>query len=110
MRFNQVGRSMVEMLGVLAIIGVLSVGAISGYSKAMTKYKLNKQREQITTLIAGAKQTFSRKVFTTDNVSGNMYFLKQPLMKLNIIPPEMIKKQTGDYDMRDIMGNAVLIY
>ena len=29
------GRSMVEMLGVLAIIGVLSVGAIAGYSKAM---------------------------------------------------------------------------
>ena len=37
------GRSMVEMLGVLAIIGVLSVGAMSGYSKAMMKYKLNKQ-------------------------------------------------------------------
>ena len=37
------GRSMVEMLGVLAIIGVLSVGAIAGYNKAMTKYKLNKQ-------------------------------------------------------------------
>ena len=36
------GRSMVEMLGVLAIIGVLSVGAIAGYSKAMMKYKLNK--------------------------------------------------------------------
>ena len=37
------GRSMVEMLGVLAIVGVLSVGAIAGYNKAMTKYKLNKQ-------------------------------------------------------------------
>ena len=28
---NESGRSMVEMLGVLAIIGVLSVGGISGY-------------------------------------------------------------------------------
>ena len=28
----QSGRSMVEMLGTLAIIGVLSVGAIAGYS------------------------------------------------------------------------------
>ncbi len=37
------GRSMVEMLGVLAIIGVLSVGTIAGYSKAMMKYKLNRQ-------------------------------------------------------------------
>ena len=31
------GRSMIEMLGVLAIIGVLSVGGIAGYSKAMQK-------------------------------------------------------------------------
>ncbi len=35
------GRSMVEMLGVLAIIGVLSVGAIAGYSTAMDKYRTN---------------------------------------------------------------------
>ena len=39
---RECGRSMVEMLGVLAIIGVLSVGAIAGYSKAMMKYKVNK--------------------------------------------------------------------
>ncbi len=45
------GRSMVEMLGVLAIIGVLSVGAIAGYSKAMMKYKLNKQTEQVSTIL-----------------------------------------------------------
>ena len=38
----QCGRSMIEMLGVLAIIGVLSVGGIAGYSKAMTKWKINK--------------------------------------------------------------------
>ena len=36
------GRSMIEMLGVLAIIGVLSVGGIAGYSKAMEKWKVNK--------------------------------------------------------------------
>ena len=45
------GRSMVEMLGVLAIIGVLSVGAIAGYSKAMFKYKLNKHAEVVNMLI-----------------------------------------------------------
>ncbi len=49
-RFNkESGRSMVEMLGVLAIIGVLSIGGIAGYSKAMEKYKLNKTIEEITT-------------------------------------------------------------
>ena len=34
---NENGRSMVEMLGVLAIIGVLSVAGIGGYSMAMKK-------------------------------------------------------------------------
>ena len=43
----QYGRSMIEMLGVLAIIGVLSVGGIAGYSKAMTKWKINQTIEQI---------------------------------------------------------------
>ena len=35
------GRSMIEMLGVLAIIGVLSVGGIAGYTTAMRSYKAN---------------------------------------------------------------------
>jgi len=51
------GRSMIEMLGVLAIIGVLSVGGIAGYSKAMMKYRINKTIEQIT-LIAGNVRAF----------------------------------------------------
>ena len=37
----QSGRSLVEMLGVLAIIGVLSVGAIGGYNYAMNRYRAN---------------------------------------------------------------------
>ena len=41
MKFNETGRSMVEMLGVLAIIGVLSVGGIAGYNTAMKRYKAN---------------------------------------------------------------------
>ncbi|MBQ9738029.1 MAG: hypothetical protein IJV75_00740 [Alphaproteobacteria bacterium] len=35
------GRSMVEMLGTLAIVGVLSVGGIAGYSYGMDKYRAN---------------------------------------------------------------------
>ena len=38
----QSGRSMVEMLGTLAIIGVLSVGGIAGYSYGMDKYRANR--------------------------------------------------------------------
>ena len=38
---SELGRSMTEMLGVLAIIGVLSIGGIMGYSYSMDKYRAN---------------------------------------------------------------------
>ena len=40
-RLGQTGRSMVEMLGVLAIIGVLSVGGIAAFSAAMDTHHVN---------------------------------------------------------------------
>lgn len=36
---SQSGRSMVEIIGVLAVIGVLSIGSIAGYSYGMDKYR-----------------------------------------------------------------------
>ena len=56
---DQNGRSMVEMLGVLAIIGVLSVGGISGYSKAMAKFKLTKAQDQISMLLMNIRTAFA---------------------------------------------------
>ena len=38
---NESGRSMVEMLGVLAIIGVLSTVVMTGYTTALNKHKAN---------------------------------------------------------------------
>ena len=40
-KFSQSGRSMVEMLGTLAIIGVLSIGGIAGYNYGINKYRAN---------------------------------------------------------------------
>ena len=45
------GRSMIEMLGVLAIIAVLTVGGIAGYSKALRMYKSNIQKNMISSII-----------------------------------------------------------
>lgn len=50
---------MVEMLGVLAIIGVLSVGGISGYSKAMAKFKMSKAMDQMSMMVANIRTTYS---------------------------------------------------
>ena len=40
-KLSQSGRSMVEMLGTLAIIGVLSIGGIAGYNYGINKYRAN---------------------------------------------------------------------
>ena len=51
MKHSQLGRSMIEILGVLAIIAVLSVGGIDGFSKAMEKYKTTKLMNEYSELI-----------------------------------------------------------
>lgn len=38
---NESGRSMLEMLGVLVVVGVLSVAGIQGYRQAMVQHKAN---------------------------------------------------------------------
>ena len=58
---NMQGRSMVEMLGVLAIIGVLSAGGLAGYSKAMFKHKLNSTMEQITMLVTNIRTAYGQQ-------------------------------------------------
>ena len=57
----QYGRSMIEMLGVLAIVGVLSVGGIAGYSKAMMKFKINKTIDQISHTIANIQTLYAQQ-------------------------------------------------
>ena len=97
------GRSMVEMLGVLAIIGVLSVGAISGYSKAMMKYKLNKQAEQISDLIVNALT--SAPEFKPLSSNGS-YSLIPYYIKLNFVPENMILPNT-DEQLQDVFKNNI---
>ena len=54
----QQGRSMIEMLGVLAIIGVLSVGGIAGYAKAMERYRVNETINQVTHIVQNTRDLF----------------------------------------------------
>ncbi len=49
------GRSMVEMLGVLAVIGVLSIGGISGYNYAINKHHANQVLQDIRLIYQEAK-------------------------------------------------------
>ena len=81
---NQSGRSMIEMLGVLAIIGVLSVGGIAGYSKAMMKFKINKTIDQISQIVANTRTLYARQK-NYGNLSEKVAY------KANLAPREMFE-------------------
>ena len=95
---NQNGRSMIEMLGVLAIIGVLSVGGIAGYSKAMMKYRVNKTIEQLS-LVSQYVRTFfvNQKDYigATCTGNGNDGSGCQVIQKAKLIPDEMLTITDG---------------
>lgn len=104
---NCVGRSMIEMLGVLAIIAVLSVGGVAGYSKAISSFKHNKWLYQIETLIFNIKEMYkSQGQYGKAYGSGGQ--------DENIVP---VLKSTGtlsaevlDNNNKDLFGNRVFIY
>ena len=104
------GRSMVEMLGVLAIIGVLSVGAIAGYSKAMNKYKINKTIETANQLLATVFTKFAtdKSAFTTD-AYGNAYLV--PIMiKAGWVPDGLTPQNTDNIFLNDSFKNQVWVF
>ena len=102
---TQSGRSMVEMLGVLAIIGVLSIGAIAGYSKAMMKYKLNKQSQQLSQLLM---TMIEHKSIFSENFSEAEPSLIPYFKKMNLIPKEML--QISELAIYDVFNSKITMY
>ena len=92
----QGGRSMIEMLGVLAIIGVLSVGGIAGYSKAMTKYRINKTIDQITQISQNIRILYGRQ-----RQKNYRNLNERILYKANLAPKEMFG---SGYSMTNAWG------
>jgi competence protein ComGC len=69
---QQSGRSMIEMLGVLVIAGVLSVGALAGYSYAMKKHEANKVYARMVEITEGVMSLYAangiQESITTDDL------------------------------------------
>lgn len=89
------GRSMIEMLGVLAIIGVLSGAGLAGYSKAMEQHKINKTVDQMAQIINNMRTVYLGK--NADHPYADFGPSKEealPGMKnavaLRIFPEEMV--------------------
>jgi len=100
---DQTGRSMVEMLGVLAIVGILSIGAIAGYNKAMMKYRLNKQAGQIAQLV----NTVNR--YRYELIFNKFVNLVPYFKKLGEIPQDMYIPG-NENEVRDVFNNKFYIY
>ena len=103
---NSFGRSMIEMLGVLAIIGVLSVGGIAGYSKAMMKYKINKTVEGYSMLVFGILEHIDDlRKSTVDNTNIDA----ETLLAINAVPQSWVK-QNGDLNIVDSYNNQTKVW
>ncbi len=104
----QSGRSMIEMLGVLAIIGVLSVGGIAGYSKAMQKYRVNKMVSEVSQIVANVRTFYSsQKNYEGLNISAGSNIIK----KAKLIPEEMCDTVENECDnFVNPWGNAINIF
>ena len=88
---GEYGRSMTEMLGTLAIIGVLSIGGIAGYSYGMDKYRANETINDI-------------------NLRG-IDLIRQMAMGQTLSLSEWSKKSKAGYDIGDpslIEGDAYI--
>ena len=103
----QLGRSMIEMLGVLAIIGVLSVGGIAGYSKAMEKFKVNKAISEYSLLIFGILEHLDD---LRPTACGNTNFcgLASYYQAANLLPGNWIV--TDDAHISDSNGNMIFTF
>ena len=82
--FDNIGRSVLEMIAVLAIMGVITVGGMIGYSKAMPRFKMSKLAEQISLIITNIRAAYSIK----DNYSG---LTTTAAVHVGAIPKEMLK-------------------
>lgn len=105
MKSEEYGRSMIEMLGVLAIVGILSVGGIAGFSRAMMKHKLNKQTEQIVSILNYAELNMDMLFRSFHARAENV---TEILKNAGAFPEEMIRKNTPNH-IYDVFGNAILV-
>ena len=84
------GRSMVEMLGVLAIIGVLSIGGIAGYRFALKKRMANHLLNLINQMAHDIGYFFAAHPYEQKNL--------ETFEELYDFSPAQIKTQCGPYD------------
>ena len=101
MRVNESGRSMIEMLGVLAIIGVLSVGGIAGYSKAMNKFKTNKIADNVSMIVTNLRTLYAQQ----NDYNG---LTNSTAIQMGVVPDELGTDATSGTLTNAFQGNVYI--
>lgn len=98
---------MIEMLGVLAIIGVLSVGGIVGYSKAMEMWKIDKIVSEFSYLLAGLME-HSEQLTKMSNQNPALTCIGQFVQAANLVPESW--RFFGSCNFENSIGDGVGTY
>ncbi len=107
-RVVQCGRSMIEMLGVLAIIGVLSVGGIDGYSKAMEKWKINKSISEYNLIIFSLLEHLDRFKNLSSDKNWSLVSLLDYMQQSGLVTPEW--QPISEREFNDPYGNTIAFF
>lgn len=97
----QQGRSMLEMIGVLAIVGLLSAAGLSGFSKMMAQHKIDVTMEQIGIISAKLSAVGS-------NTSSYGGLSNKSAIKLGAVPSELISSASAG-TLLNVYGGSISI-
>ena len=91
----QGGRSMVEMLGVLTIIGVLSVAGIAGYTTAMNQHRANETLNQalrLATIISGQRVLNPNAKLSSSDLAGTNFQMAEDNSQIKLTVSNLPEK------------------
>ena len=104
-KISEQGRSMIEMIGVLAIVAVLSVGGLKGYNYAMRRIKIQKFMDEFGLVLSQAHENFlnmDRVDITTATVlvqeTSNLEKALKALSDASYFSAPRIYRFTSPYD------------
>ena len=112
MRYNEIGRSMVEMLGALVIMGILAIGAVAGFRYAMDRQKANQLYQDVKlaymSIASNGPYDWTQTEF--DSPTNFVLFVRQDKAKGNFVLAEAIPDTICDMilDMTEGSEEVVL--
>ena len=104
---NEQGRTMLEMLGVIAIMGIIVYGAIAGINYGMSSYKINQTYTEVQNIVQGIQDLYSwsRQYDTSENMMAAA--CDNDIFSTKCIDNNKVSSQFGDITIKPIENNGI---